>query len=393
MSSKRKILAVTGARSEYDIIYPILESVEKDPNLELEIVITGSHLAEGFGNTAQFIEADGFKIADRVYNLVNTDQKIGRIVSLGNQIAGLAQSFHRVQPDIILAVGDREEAVSVTMTAAYMDIPCAHLFGGDIAKDGNIDNQVRYAASKFAHIHFTGHPKHSRTLELLGEDTWRIHYTGNPALDRFASVENIDKAEISKRLDFDITGGDYLFVILHPIITEFENEFNNAMEMLRALEQTGLKVILNSPNSDAGFLQIKEAYETCKGNDNFYFFHNLDRVTYINLLRHASCMIGNSSSGLLEAPSVGLPVVNVGPRQRDRLHSNNVIFVDYKQEDIYNAIQKSMTDEAYKQAIKETKNPYGAGDSAERIVKILKEVELNKELVHKNITYDFKDYE
>jgi GDP/UDP-N,N'-diacetylbacillosamine 2-epimerase (hydrolysing) len=165
---KRKIIAVTGARSEYDLLYSVYQKLNDDKRFEFSIVITGPHLSDNFGYTAQYVEKDNFKIAGRIFNLVDSNQKIGRIASIGFQIPSLANILYQEQPDIVLIAGDREEAISVTMTCAYMDIPVAHFFGGDIAKDGNIDNSVRYAASKFAHIHFPTLAAHKTNIIKVG---------------------------------------------------------------------------------------------------------------------------------------------------------------------------------------------------------------------------------
>ncbi|MBN8696427.1 MAG: UDP-N-acetylglucosamine 2-epimerase (hydrolyzing) [Bacteroidetes bacterium] len=385
---KRKILAVTGARSEYDILYPVLEKLNSDPDFQLEILVTGAHLSERYGMTVKNIEKDGFVIAERVDNLIDDDRRIGRIISLGNQIVPFANAFDRIQPDVIMVVGDREEAISVSLTAAYLDIPVAHIAGGDIAKDGNIDNSVRYATSKFSHIHFTILEQHRETLLKLGEDDWRIFTVGNPALDRFLATPVLSRKELSSNLNFDIVEDKYLVLIQHPIITDVENEGKNIRETLDAIVDSGYKCLINYPNSDAGNFAIIQAYEEyIKKHKELFVFKNLDRLNYINVLRNASCLLGNSSSGIIEAPSLGLPVVNIGQRQRGRAHANNVIFVDNKKEEILNAIIRSLTDQDYIQSVKTIKNPYGDGNSASKIVEVLRTIPLDNNLIYKNITY------
>lgn len=385
---KRKILAVTGARSEYDILFPVLNLLNNDESIELSIVVTGAHLSENYGKTIQNIISDGFFIADKIYNLIDSNERIGRVISLGNQIPAFAQSFDRLKPDIILVVGDREEAISVSLTAAYMDIPVAHIAGGDIVKDGNIDNSVRYATSKFAHIHFTILEEHSNTLIKLGEDNWRIYTVGSPALDRFLDTPKMDVTEISQKLNFDIAKDKYLVLIQHPIITDVENEAKNIRETLDAIIESGYKCLINYPNSDAGNHSIIEAYlEYTKKHPQLFLFKNLDRTTYINILRNAACLLGNSSSGIVEAPSIGLPVINIGSRQVGRIHSHNVLFVNNIKSEILNAISKSLTNLQYIAKVKSCKNPYGDGNSAKKIVDVLKNIVLDKKLLYKNITY------
>jgi GDP/UDP-N,N'-diacetylbacillosamine 2-epimerase (hydrolysing) len=388
MNKKRKILAVTGARSEYDILFPVLEKLQLSNEFELEILVTGAHLSERYGKTVDIIERDGFTIAAKVDNLLDSDDKKSRVISLGNQIPAFAEVFDKVKPDIILVVGDREEAISVSLTGAYMDMVVAHIAGGDIAKDGNIDNSVRYATSKFSHIHFTILEEHNKTLLKLGEDDWRIFAVGNPALDRFLATPKLNKDDISKNIGFDISKDKYLVLIQHPIITDVANEGKNIRETLDAIVESGYKCLINYPNSDAGNFAIIEAYqEYVKNHQQLFLFKNLDRLNYINILRNASLLLGNSSSGIIEAPSLGLPVINIGSRQRGRFHAENVIFTDNDKSQIASAIKKSTTDENYISSIKKIKNPYGDGNSAAKIVEVLGSIEINDKLIHKNITY------
>ena len=384
----KKILAITGIRSEYDILYPVLEKLNSDPDFELQVLVTGAHLSERYGKTVDIIERDGFAIAERVNNLLDSDDKMSRVISLGNQIPAFAKVFNRVKPDIVLVVGDREEAITVSLTGAYMDIPVAHIAGGDIAKDGNIDNSVRYATSKFAHIHFTILEQHKQTLLKLGEDGWRIFTVGNPALDRFLATPVLNKKQIAENIGFDIANDKYLVLIQHPIITDVENEARNIRETLDAVIESGYKCLINYPNSDAGNFAIIEAYEEyVKKYKQLYVFKNLDRLNYINILRNASCLLGNSSSGIIEAPSLGLPVVNIGSRQHGRIQAGNVVFVENDKIQIKTAISKALTDTTYINSVMAIKNPYGDGHSSSKIVEVLRNIELNDKLVHKNITY------
>jgi len=387
--NKRKIIFVTGARSEYDIMYPVLELLDKAPDITLKIIVTGAHLSEGYGKTVSNIERDGFEIADKIYNLISTDDKIGRVAGIGTQITALAHTFVREQPDIVVVVGDREEAISVTLTAAYLSIPVAHLAGGDVANDGNIDNAVRYAASKFAHIHFTFLAQHAQVLRLLGEEDFRIFNTGNPALDKFINCPRLEEKEVKPLADFNVKEDPYLVLIQHPIITEAAGAGNQIEQTLLAIKASGYKCFINYPNSDAGNFAIIEKinHYAKEYPQQFFLFKNLDRLNYINLLRYAACLVGNSSSGIIEAPSIGLPVVNVGSRQRDRVNAGNVIYTDYNDQEILQAINRSVTDADYRSKVKQIVNPYGDGKSAEKICEVLRTIEINNKLIYKNITY------
>lgn len=390
MFTKRKILAITGARSDYDLMYSVYEKLHNDDRFDFSLIITGPHLSENFGSTYQYIENDKFKIADKIYNLVDTNQKIGRLLSIGFQIPTLANALNRIQPDLVLVAGDREEAISVTMTCAYLDIPVAHFFGGDIAKDGNIDNTVRYASSKFAHLHFVTLEQHKQTLLKLGEEVARIHVIGNPALDRFLSIPHLSKKLTTSCVGLEIRNEEPYFVLIqHSIISEVELQDKHIRVTLDALLEQGIKCFLNYPNSDPGNFDIINAYNEYEAKYPAIFktFKNLDRITYVNLLRHAKCLLGNSSSGILEAPSLGLAAINIGKRQRGRVHGNNVIFVDNDKVEIVNAINFILFDASFVKSLKTKSNPYGDGNSSEKIVEILSTCPIDADFVHKNITY------
>ena len=387
---KRKIIAVTGARSEYDLLYSVYQKLNNDDNFDFSIIACGPHLSETYGYTVKYIENDNFRIAGRIYNLIDSNQKAGRIVSIGVQIPSLVNILVNEKPDIVLVAGDREESISVTMTCAFLDIPVAHFFGGDIAKDGNIDNSVRYAASKFAHIHFPTLEAHKETLLKLGEDAWRIFVVGNPALDRMLDVEVLTKNELFEKFDAaDKQIDKYCVLIQHPIITQIEKQSEHIRITLDSILEHDIHCFVNFPNSDAGNQYIIEAYKEygAKYPEKFTIFQNIDRTTYINLLRDSEFLIGNSSSGIVEVASLKLAVINVGERQRGRIHAENVIFTDNDKGQIVSAIDRVLNDQDFRNVVSTIENPYGKGDSAEKVIHILRNIALNSDLIHKNITY------
>lgn len=387
---KRKIIAVTGARSEYDLLYTVFRKLNDDERFDFGLIITGPHLTETFGNTYQNILNDGFKVYNKIYSLVDSNHKIGRANSVGFQIPSLANTINHEQPDIVIVAGDREEAISVPLVCAYMDIPVAHFFGGDIAKDGNIDNSIRYAASKLSHIHFPTLEEHKDTLLKLGEDEERIFVVGNPALDRIIETKEIDKDVLFKNLKVEDKKIDkYCVLIQHSIITQVELQSKHIRETLDAIKESGVYCFINYPNSDAGFNEIVVAYNEYLNNfpESFSIFKNIDRLNYINLLRNAEFLIGNSSSGVLEVASLGIPAINIGERQRGRVHGKNMIFVDNNKQQIKGAISKALQDDDFKTIVKKKENPYGDGSSTEKIIEVLANIEINDWLIHKNITY------
>ena len=388
--NKRKIIAVTGARSDYDLLYSVYDKLNKSDLFDFSIIITGPNLSETYGYTAQYIEKDGFRIAGKIFNLVDSNQKIGRVVSIGLQIPSLANLLLQEQPDIVLVAGDREEAISVTMTCAFMDIAVAHFFGGDIAKDGNIDNSTRYAASKFAHLHFPTLSQHRETLLKLGEDDWRIFVVGNPALDRIVSTPFISKEDVFNTLNVASKNiSNYCVLIQHSIITQVDKQAEHIRITLEAILKSNIHCFINFPNSDAGTSEIIKAIEEYanKYPENFSLFKNLDRNNYINLMRNSEFLIGNSSSGIVEVASFKLAAINIGERQRGRLHSENVIFVDNDMNQIQSAIQKVLFDKDFKDTLSKVINLYGQGNSSDQVVEVLSEIKLNSNLIHKNISY------
>jgi GDP/UDP-N,N'-diacetylbacillosamine 2-epimerase (hydrolysing) len=387
----RKIIAVTGARSDYDLLYSIYQMLNEDEFFDFKILITGPHLSDTFGYTAKEVEKDDFTICGRVFNLIDSNQKVGRVISIGNQIGSISNILFHEKPDIVLVAGDREEAISVTLVCAYMNIAVAHFFGGDIVKDGNIDNSVRYAASKFAHIHFPTLDKHRETLLKLGEDNWRIFVVGNPAVDRIISTQYKTKKEVVQFFypNTEKIIKKYCVLIQHPIITQVHLQKAHITETLEAILKSDMHCFVNYPNSDSGFLPIIEAYDfySSKYPERFTVFKNLDRVIYINLLRHCEMLIGNSSSGIVEVASLGIPVINVGERQRGRVHGDNVIFTDNERNEICSAIIKCQSDEDFLFMVKQCINPYGNGNSSAKIIEVLKNIEINNSLLFKDITY------
>jgi len=387
---KKKIIAITGARSDYDLLYTVYSKLHEHPKFDFSLIITGPNLSETFGYTSQWIEKDGFKVAGKIFNLVDSSQKIGRIVSIGNQISVLANILLHENPDIVLVAGDREESISVTMTCAYLDIAVAHFFGGDVAKDGNIDNSTRYAASKYAHIHFPSLDEHRINLLKMGEEDKRIFVVGNPALDRIKDIPRLSKNELYKELDVTYKNiSNYCVLIQHSIITQVEMQTEHIRITLDAILKCDRHCFINYPNSDPGSSDIIKTYieYSNKYPDKFTLFKNIDRISYINLLRNSDFLIGNSSSGLLEVASLKLAAINVGDRQRNRLHAENVLFVDNDLIEISNAINKVLNDKEFHEILRNVVNPYGDGFSSDKIVKILSDITIDNNLIHKNITY------
>ena len=387
MKSKRKILGITGIRSEYDIMSSVFRAIADHPTLELTLAVTGAHLADTFGYTVKEIYADGFEIADQIESLINGDQASSRVKGLAVQLQGLIQTICRTRPDFLLVLGDREEAMTAALAGAYMNIPLAHVGGGDRVV-GNVDDQIRHAVSKLAHIHFVSNSESLERILRLGEQPFRVHNVGNPGLDRLLQIPSLTPEQLTSRMGFAIKEEDpFIVLIQHPISSEIGDAYNQMKVTLEAVGELGVTTILSYPNSDAGGQQAIRAIREYEHLTFFHAIKNIPRLEFINLMRKASCMVGNSSAGILEAPLLKLPVINVGNRQHGRLHADNVQFVRHVKDEIKNAIHRAIFDQAYRETVAKCSNPYGDGQSSARIAEILSTIPIDEKLLIKDITY------
>ncbi|WMJ78649.1 MULTISPECIES: UDP-N-acetylglucosamine 2-epimerase [unclassified Sedimentibacter] len=382
----KKVLAVSGIRSEYFILQPILDEIINRDDLQLKLVVTGTHLSPIYGNTYKYIN-DSYD-AIKLETLLSTDSLSGRSKSLGIQIMGLTDIVIREKPDWLLVLGDREESISTATVGTYMNIPIAHVCGGDKVV-GNIDDSVRHAVTKLAHLHFPTTVENGERILKMGEEAWRIHVTGNPALDSIRKQPDLSYNYINKELNTNLSSEKpFILLIKHPLSSEIEEAGEQMKITLEAVSELGVDTVITYPNSDAGsYDMIKVIDEFTKQFNFIKAYKTLPRDIFVNLQRKASLLLGNSSSGILEAPFLKLPVINVGNRQKQRQHSENIIFVPHIKELIKESIQKAISDEDFKSVCKNCSNPYGDGYSGERIAKIIAETEINKKLINKQIVY------
>jgi len=384
---KRKIVAVTGIRSDYDLMTPVYNEIHNHPNMDLELIVTGAHLSDSYGCTVNEIEQDGFRIAERIESLINGDRAASRVKGLAIQLQGMIQTIERTKPDFLLVLGDREESISTALAGAYMNIPVAHVAGGDRVI-GNVDDQVRHAVTKLSHLHFTTNDESANRIAKLGEEKFRIINVGNPGLDRIKYVPILSRKELSEKLNFDIEEDEpLLLVIQHVISTEVEYAYEQMKVTMEAIKKMGYKTIISYPNSDAGGQQMIKAIHEYGDLPFIHVQKNIPRLEFINIMREASCMVGNSSAGILEAPYLNLPVVNIGNRQKGRLHAANVDFVEHCDEEIIRAVEKALFNSEYRQEVINCLNPYGDGNAAKRIASILADIPIDKKLLIKEITY------
>lgn len=387
-ADKRKILGITGIRSEYDIMSSVFRAIDRHPGLELKLVVTGAHLSDAYGSTVSEIRKDGFFIAEELESLLDADSDSSRVKGLAIQLQGLVQSVRRERPHFILVLGDREEAMTAALVGAYMNIPVAHVGGGDRVI-GNVDDQIRHAVTKLAHLHFVSNDESHRRVIQLGEQPFRVFNVGNPGLDRILEEPLLSAQQLSQSLGFPIEDGEPLILLIqHVISTEIDQAYIQMSTTLEAIQKLGVKTVLSYPNSDAGSHQMVKAIHEYEGRLPFLFTaRNIPRTEFVNIMRRARCMLGNSSAGILEAPLLKLPVVNVGNRQKGRLHAENVQFVDHDPSAICAAVTQAVFNEEYRKHVSGCKNPYGDGQASKRIASTLESIELNRQLLIKDITF------
>jgi len=386
MNAKKCVLGITGIRSEYDIMSSVFRAIEDNPDLDLKLIVTGAHLSDAFGHTIDEIHADGFVIADEIESLLNGDQLSFRVKGLSIQLQGLVQAVTRIKPDIMIVLGDREEAMTTALVGAYMNIPVAHIAGGDRVI-GNVDDQVRHAVTKLAHIHFTTNQESYERIVRLGEQEFRIYNIGNPGLDRLMNVPEISNMTLSESLGFELGEDPFILLIQHSISTEIDDAYLQMKTTLEAVRDIGVKTVLTYPNSDAGGQKMIEAIHEYEELPFLHITKNVPRLEFVNLMRRASCLLGNSSAGILEAPILKLPVINVGNRQKGRLHAENVQFVPHNKDQIVDATHRAIFDLEYRKSVASCSNPYGDGKSSTRIADILATIHIDDKLLIKDITY------
>lgn len=387
--SKKKICIVTGARSDYAYLELIIKKVEESENLELSLFVTGLHLLKKYGETIKIIKNDGFPIKKVIpmYDENNFEQEnLGKYV--GKAILNFTEALNEEKPDILLVLGDRYEPLAAVIAATTLSIPIAHIHGGDNVFQGQVDEQIRHAITKFAHIHFPATQKSERRIELLGEEKWRIHMVGSPTIDKINLEKKklISKEDICK--DFKFTRYEKLVLcIQHPYIFEADLAGSQIKTTLDVLKKLSLQTIIIYPNNDPGSDLIIKEIESNRDVQNFRIRKNLERKVYLSLLNNVDLLIGNSSGGLIESPMFKLPVVNIGDRNRGRESGDNVINVAPVYSEIEKGVSKAFSDE-FKAFCKMVKNPYGDGKASDRIIKILENLEINMKLMKKRLTYD-----
>lgn len=387
MENNKRIVAVfSGNRAEYGLQYPILRAIQGHPGLDYRLIVSGAHLDSNFGRTISEIRNDGFDIHAEVAIDMTGDEQVSTARAIATGILSLAPVLRTMQPDVFLVYADRFEGFAAIVTSTQMNIPTAHVEGGDITEGGALDDSVRHAMTKLAHLHFTTNQQATNRILAMGEEPWRVQTVGFPAIDLIVDGSYASPEELTQRLNLDIQRPVVVFT-QHSVTTEFAAaaaQLAPSLEALKRLADQGIQVILTYPNNDAGGETITRLLREIAGagRRNMQLHSSLGRYTYHGLLALARrswrvACVGNSSSGIKETPVFGCPTVNIGSRQQGRLRGENVIDVDYNADEIYSAAWRCIFDDDFRRVCAATPNPYGGGNTGKLIADSLATVALD----------------
>lgn len=379
---KRKIAVIAGSRGEYGYFRPILREIEKQGVLDYGLVVTNMHLLDTFGLSIEEIKKDNFKIDAVVHNTFDGYNHLTMAKSLSVFMLQLPEILQQMGADMVLLSGDRGEQLMAAIVGAHLYLPVAHIQAGEVS--GNIDGTTRHAITKFAHIHFAANEEAATRVLKMGEEEHRVFNVGAPMLDELIGGIATPKEEIFQKYDLDKEKPNILFVF-HPVTEEFGDMEKNMDQVMEAVNSFGYRTIVILNNSDAGSKIVrKKILEHRKPFMSLY--SNLPRHDYAGLLQSVDVIVGNSSSGIIEAPTFKLPAVNIGNRERGRMQGMNVINTSYDSKEIKQAIVSALSSE-FKKKMENCLNPYGDGQSAQRIIEILKTVKIDDNLLIKKLTY------
>jgi UDP-hydrolysing UDP-N-acetyl-D-glucosamine 2-epimerase len=380
---KRTIAVITTSRADYSHLYWPLKDLAAHPDVDLKLIVLASHLSPEYGNTITEIEHDGFPIASRIECLLSSDSDVGMAKTLGLAVLGLTDALAQIRPDLLLLIADRYEMLAPASVALTLRIPVAHIEGGEIS-EGAIDDAVRNALTKMSHLHFTSTDTARARVVSMGEEPWRVHRAGAPSLDHLRRSTLLTRDELQQSLNIQLSPSrthPITVVAYHPV-TILKNTTAEADALFTALETLPGQIIFCYPNADAGSHQLMSRIRSfCAEDRDAHLFVNLPSITYWSLLREATVLLGNSSSGIMEAASFALPVVNVGLRQQGRERGPNILDADPTVDSIRAQLARAH-DPAFRDSLLNMENIYGNGHAAEHIVEVLTTTTLDN-LLHK----------
>lgn len=379
--SVRRICVVTGTRAEYGLLQPLMRLLKNDPTFVLQIAVTGTHLLPRFGETWRIIADDGFDIDARIAMELNDDSILATARAMAQILAGMAEAFERLSPDIVIVLGDRYEILAAAEAAMLCRIPIAHIHGGE-ASEGVIDESIRHALSKISHFHFTASDAYRRRVIQLGEAPERVFNVGALALDSLAAAPALSRMETTSELGI-AAGRAYFLVTYHPVTLSDEDPAGPVMELTAALDKfPDHHVVVTGVNSDSGHTAVSRAFSnwSAQRKEGLTLVGTLGQRRYYNAMRWSDAVVGNSSSGLLEAPALHVPSVNVGPRQRGRVRAASVLDCEENRHAIASTIARVLEPQ-FRGAIADAPYPFGEPGAAARIVSILSRTSLDRVLM------------
>jgi len=370
---KRNICVVTGTRAEYGLFYPILKKIQNSKKLELQLIVTTAHLSSEFGLTYKQIEKDGFFINNKIENLLSSDTKSSIAKSTGLATILLSDSFDRLQPDIVLLLGDRYETHAAATTAMLMNIPIAHIHGGEVT-EGAVDEQIRHSITKMSYLHFCSTELYCKRIIQMGEDPSRVFNSGAPGIDNIVNLDLLSKDKLEENLDWKFSSKSALFTY-HPVTLGKNDIPRDLKAILNVLIKTNINVLFTYANADNGGRFINQKIEEfCRLDPIKYkVVKSLGQLKYLSTMKHTDLLIGNTSSGIIEAASFGKPVVNIGDRQKGRLKGKNVI--DCNLDTLESSINLAISSD-FKEISQNTHNIYGVGIASDIILNELVEQEV-----------------
>lgn len=381
LNKKRKVLLITERRADYSRFKPIINEIKKDKILDYRLVVTGLHLLKSHGNTKNEIKSDNFKISKEIKNFQDDGKNTtgaGMAKAMGKVFLQLSEYVEKIKPDIILSGFDIGANFVLTVVGAHLNIPVAHIQGGEVT--GSIDESLRHAMSKFSNYHYVANNDAKKRLVKMGEISKDVHVVGCPSIDALLLEKELNLKKLLKKFRLN-EKKKFLLLIQHPITTEVSRSENQIVKTLKAIRKSSIQTLIILPNNDSGYLNIVKKIK----KSEFRWTKTLTLSEYKTLLKNCSVLVGNSSSGIHEASTFKIPVVNIGSRQNKRLKPKNVVNVSHDEKQIFKAI-KLVLKKNFKAKISKIKNPYGNGRSAKKIVNLLKNIDLNRN-TQKTINY------
>ena len=386
----KRIGIMTGTRAEYGLLKSLMQEINKDNDLELYLIVSGMHLSPEFGMTYKEIEEDGFEINAKVEMLLSSDSPAGISKSIGLGVIGFADEFQRADLDMLILLGDRYEALSAAISAMVMRIPIAHLHGGELT-EGAIDEGIRHSITKMSYLHFTSTEQYRNRVIQLGENPERVFYVGALGVENIKKINLMTEEELEKSIHFEIDENTVV-VTYHPVTLENNTVEEQFLNLLKVLDRNPkIRMIFTKANADTNGRIVNELIDkyAAQNSERACAFMSLGQKRYLSALKYCRIVIGNSSSGIIEAPSFGKPIINIGDRQKGRICADSVINCGYTQQEIQQAMETALTKE-FENKASNCRNPYEKENTAANIISVIKDYLLNDKIKLKKGFYDIK---